>query len=79
MRAVFSNWLLGWTCMGKNRPKVTITENEWYCYVCGERIEKQFVLASMTERTDRVFLVHGHCAEQLDQVITLNVGVEAHE
>lgn len=49
---------------------------KWYCYVCGKRLSKKFILFSLNEATDRVFLVHeGTCKEQLceEGLITMSV------
>jgi hypothetical protein len=47
------------------------------CYVCGESIGDQFMLASMSP-SDRVFLVHETCSELIEAGI-LTVRVEIHE
>lgn len=36
------------------------------CYVCGEDVSKQFCLATMSDETDRVFVLHEKCSEQLE-------------
>ncbi len=40
---------------------------KWYCYVCGKSIGNCFMLCAMIEGTDRVFLVHDKCSEQVDR------------
>ena len=41
---------------------------KWYCYVCGEKVRKNYCLISMADSTDRVFLVHRKCARQIDNI-----------
>lgn len=36
---------------------------KWHCYVCGKPIAEAFVLWSLSEKTDRVFLAHEKCIE----------------
>lgn len=39
----------------------------WYCYVCGKKLSKNYYLCSMNNSTDRVFLVcKNKCIEQVD-------------
>lgn len=30
---------------------------KWYCYVCGNKLQKSYYLCSMNDSTDRVFLL----------------------
>ncbi len=31
-------------------------KREWYCYVCGNKVDNEFLLWSMRDRTDRIFI-----------------------
>ena len=45
-----------------------MTKDKWYCYVCGKFIGDTFMLCSMNDNTDRVFLAHeGACFEQMGE------------
>ncbi len=43
-------------------------KRDWYCYICGKPLEEDFVLWSLVERTDRVFL----CCK--NEIITAPLG-----
>jgi len=40
----------------------------WYCYVCGKKLLKNYCLVSMRNSTDRVFLVHKKCSKQVEAI-----------
>jgi len=53
---------------------------KWRCYVCGKPIGDVFILWSLNEETDRVFLVHEKCAVRLsDEPVKMNVKRERKE
>lgn len=35
------------------------------CYICGSEVKKNFVLFSLNESPDRVFVAHRDCANQV--------------
>ena len=43
-------------------------KKSWYCYVCGEKLNKEYFLFSMNKSTDRVFLVckEKDCIERIN-------------
>jgi hypothetical protein len=54
-------------------------KQRWYCYVCGKPIEQRFILASPAAKTDRVFLVHPDCEEQVDDEYAIKMAVQQAE
>lgn len=38
----------------------------WYCYVCGKTLGKEYNLVSLNESTDRVFLTCDDCIDSID-------------
>jgi len=41
---------------------------KWYCYICGELLKNSYHLISLSETTDRVFLIcdKNKCMEQIE-------------
>jgi len=41
---------------------------KWYCYICGEVLKKSYHLISLSETTDRVFLIcdKDRCIRQIE-------------
>jgi hypothetical protein len=41
---------------------------EWYCYICGKLVKSSYHLVSLSETTDRVFLIcdKDSCIEQIE-------------
>jgi hypothetical protein len=41
---------------------------KWYCYICGEILKGSYHLISLSEETDRVFLIcdKKRCIEQVE-------------
>lgn len=49
---------------------------KWRCYICGEPVGKRFILFSLNEETDRVFLGHEACKNRMmDKPIVVIVEV----
>ncbi len=48
-------------------------KKKWYCYICGEKLLKNYVLCSVRESTDRVFLCCKKtiCIEQINTEDTI--------
>lgn len=45
-------------------------ECKWYCYICGKPVEPIFfILWSLNERTDRVFLTHSDCVKLIERPV----------
>ena len=42
-------------------------KQKWYCYICGKRISNEFLLWSLNDQIDRVFLLCNkeQCEERL--------------
>jgi len=50
-------------------------QHHWYCYLCGKEVENDFLVWSLNDRTDRVFLLcsRDNCANQLgEDTIVIN-------
>jgi len=41
---------------------------KWYCYICGEIVKNCYHLISLSETTDRVFLIcdNNRCIKQIE-------------
>lgn len=46
---------------------------KWYCYICGEILKKNYYLISLSEETDRGFLIcdKTKCVEQIEHGVLL--------
>lgn len=58
-----SHTLNGTRKLRGDNPKQT---NPLRCYVCGESVLEEFCLATMSEETDRVFVLHNGCSDQVE-------------
>jgi hypothetical protein len=45
------------------------------CYVCGRGVGGEFVLVAMSDDVDRVFVAHGKCSQQMQDVRVLSVSI----
>lgn len=44
------------------------TIKEWYCYICGKKLDNNYHLVSGNKSTDRVFLVcDNKCVDQIEE------------
>ena len=53
--------------MKEKKKKVMNSEHDWYCWYCGDKIGDKFVLWSLNNRIDRVFIICSkeNCFEML--------------
>jgi hypothetical protein len=56
-------WQNGRLIVPRRSPKIT---SPFKCYVCGQPVLERFAIATMSEDTDRAFLLHDKCSDQLE-------------
>lgn len=52
-----------------------LSESDLRCYVCGEPVESDFWLASMSRNVDRVFVVHNRHIDVVDDECPVKIHV----
>jgi len=48
--------------------KIEFNNKNWYCYLCGLKVGKNYFLFSMNDRTDRVFICCEECISQIPSI-----------